>query len=283
MRCLIAFAFGVLGFGGTVYAQRGGTAHGGSVTHSGFAPVGGLGSFRGPGQPGFSPQQSQRLPNAFSYGRSFAVNHFPGTRQSYPGFWLPPQSLYSARSQWGPPPMRSNAGTYPRVASYGLVSPFSPSVPDTCFYGCPDQNLADGDVSSWADPGGPDPQTNGSPAYSASSYGAQVTPYAAQATQPYTVPYLAPYPPQPVYGTIGAAQPMVLVPVSRQPNPPEEEETVTLVYKDGRPPLQIRNYILTRSAIYLTGKHFNEIPLSDLDLQATQKVNWDAGVTFRLP
>lgn len=85
---------------------------------------------------------------------------------------------------------------------------------------------------------------------------------------------------------MGSAQPMVLVPlitVSQPPTPSDDEETVILVYKDGRPPLQIRNYILTRSAIYLTGKHFNEILLSDIDLQATQRVNWDAGVTFKLP
>ncbi len=85
---------------------------------------------------------------------------------------------------------------------------------------------------------------------------------------------------------MGAAQPSALAPLiaSRPaPTPPDDQETITLLFKDGRPPLQIRNYILTRSAVYLTGKHFYEIPLSDIDLGATQRVNWDAGVAFRLP
>ncbi len=179
------------------------------------------------------------------------------------------------------------------------------------------------EAPSWNDAGGPDPQGAVAPAYTAGPYRAQNAPHPAQAPESYANGYQAPYangysapyangypapypaqapapysrqnsaqyPAQPGQGGDGTgfAQPTMLMPlvplvsVSRSPNPPDEEETVTLVFKDGRPPLQVRNYILTRSAIYLTGKHFNEILLSDIDLQATQRVNWDAGVTFRLP
>ncbi len=65
--------------------------------------------------------------------------------------------------------------------------------------------------------------------------------------------------------------------------PPPAPDAVTILFKDGRPPLQVRNYALTRSALYLTGQHFYEIPLSDIDLPATQRLNWNAGVAFRLP
>ena len=57
---------------------------------------------------------------------------------------------------------------------------------------------------------------------------------------------------------------------NRPPNPPDEEEVITLVFRDAPTP-QVRNYILTLSAIYLTGKHFNEIPVSDIGLEEMQK------------
>ncbi len=67
------------------------------------------------------------------------------------------------------------------------------------------------------------------------------------------------------------------------PQAPAQEEAVTLIYKDGRPSEQIRNYALTRTALYIPGPHVREIPLSQLDLAATEQVNRDAGVDFRLP
>jgi hypothetical protein len=75
-------------------------------------------------------------------------------------------------------------------------------------------------------------------------------------------------------------------PASVLPNPssaPESEEAVTIVFKDGRQPEQIHNYILTRSTLFVGDKQRREIPTDQLDLAATAKVNQDAGVDFRLP
>lgn len=71
-----------------------------------------------------------------------------------------------------------------------------------------------------------------------------------------------------------------------QPHQPPvlgSEEAVTIVFKDGRPPEQIHNYVLTRTTLYVGDQHHRDIPIDQLDLAATVKVNHDAGVDFRLP
>jgi hypothetical protein len=69
-----------------------------------------------------------------------------------------------------------------------------------------------------------------------------------------------------------------------QPSAPAlPQEAVTLVFKDGRPSEQIHNYLLSRDSISIWDQHPREIPLSQLDLEATEKVNRDAGVDFNLP
>ncbi|MFP5268578.1 MAG: hypothetical protein ACLGQU_14585 [Acidobacteriota bacterium] len=62
-----------------------------------------------------------------------------------------------------------------------------------------------------------------------------------------------------------------------------DSSAVTLVFKDGRPPEKIYNYALTRTMLYVAdGKH-QQIPISELNLAATQKVNQQNGVSFQLP
>ena len=62
----------------------------------------------------------------------------------------------------------------------------------------------------------------------------------------------------------------------------ESEAAITLIFKDGRPPEQIHNYLLTRDTLFVGDRHPSEIPVDQLDLTATAKVNRDAGVDFRL-
>jgi hypothetical protein len=57
---------------------------------------------------------------------------------------------------------------------------------------------------------------------------------------------------------------------------------VTLVYKDGRTE-QIHNYMLTRTTLYVQDQQRREIAIADLDLDATAKVNRDAGGDFQIP
>ena len=62
------------------------------------------------------------------------------------------------------------------------------------------------------------------------------------------------------------------------------QPATTLIFKDGRPPVQIHNYALTASTLYaLDGDSRQEIPLSVLNVQATVETNRAAGVDFALP
>jgi hypothetical protein len=66
-------------------------------------------------------------------------------------------------------------------------------------------------------------------------------------------------------------------PVSAQP-------ATTLIFKDGRPPVQVHNYALTANTLYaLDGDSRKEIPLSLLNVQATIEANRAAGVDFAVP
>lgn len=83
-----------------------------------------------------------------------------------------------------------------------------------------------------------------------------------------------PYPPGPYSSARDLSQPAAS---------PESDEVVTLIFKDGRPPEQIHNYILTRSTLIVGDKQHRNIPTDQLDLIATAKANQDAGIEFRLP
>lgn len=61
------------------------------------------------------------------------------------------------------------------------------------------------------------------------------------------------------------------------------EAAVTLVFKDGRPTEQIHNYMLTRKTLFVEEQRLREISVDQLDLAATEKINQEVGVDFRLP
>ncbi len=64
-------------------------------------------------------------------------------------------------------------------------------------------------------------------------------------------------------------------------------EAVTLIYKDGRPAEQIHNYLLSRTTLSIwdrdRDRRYRNIPVEQLDLEATQKANRELGVDFALP
>jgi hypothetical protein len=64
---------------------------------------------------------------------------------------------------------------------------------------------------------------------------------------------------------------------------PSSEAPVTLVFKDGRPNEQIHNYLLTANTLSVLDLHRRDIPVEQIDLGATAKVNRDVGVEFTLP
>jgi hypothetical protein len=61
------------------------------------------------------------------------------------------------------------------------------------------------------------------------------------------------------------------------------EDGVTLVFKDGRAPVQIHDYVLTRNVVYVWDRHQRVIPIDQIDMVATAKANSDAGIDFELP
>ena len=81
---------------------------------------------------------------------------------------------------------------------------------------------------------------------------------------------------------LAAAEPAAQSPVAA-PAPPPEEEEVTIIFKDGRPAERIHNYALTRTTLYVTTGRVRTIPVEQIDLAATAKLNEKAGVEFQLP
>ena len=62
-----------------------------------------------------------------------------------------------------------------------------------------------------------------------------------------------------------------------------DEEAVTLIFKDGRTPEQVHNYLLTRTTLFVADQQKRSIPIDQLDMDATQRANRDLGVDFQIP
>ena len=56
-----------------------------------------------------------------------------------------------------------------------------------------------------------------------------------------------------------------------------------LVFRDRRPSLEIHNYALTPKILYVLDQQHRDIPVDEIDLAATQKVNRDSGIDFQFP
>jgi hypothetical protein len=78
--------------------------------------------------------------------------------------------------------------------------------------------------------------------------------------------------------------PYAAPPSQPSPQPTSENETgVTLIFKDGRSPELIQNYVVTQGTLYVGDRYHRQIPLDQLDLPATVQVNRELGADFRLP
>lgn len=65
---------------------------------------------------------------------------------------------------------------------------------------------------------------------------------------------------------------------------PVPEEPIAVIFKSGRAPVKIRNYIMTAKVLTdLDSRHYEEIPLDEIDLAATERLNSAAGVAFQIP
>jgi hypothetical protein len=65
---------------------------------------------------------------------------------------------------------------------------------------------------------------------------------------------------------------------------PTSDEPLTVVFKDGRAPVKMQNYMMTATVLTdLDPQQYRKIPLDEIDLAATQRTNSAAGVDFRVP
>ncbi len=127
----------------------------------------------------------------------------------------------------------------------------------------------------WDSPYDYDDSTQPAANYAASQY-PEYAPSAyegAQPEQPEAQDDPSPYS-QP---TPAAAQPVLVTPA------PAPDAPVTLVFKDGRPNEQIRNYLLTSKTLSVLDRNRRDIPVDQIDLAATEKANRSAGVEFSIP
>ncbi len=244
MRSLIAVALLAVTAALPAFAQRGVGARGGAVGHNA-------------GLSGSQAFHSSIAPIGhvgFTGTSQFRSSQFNGGR--YVGVpTRPPAPVHAPVANHRPGyPGRRFDDRYrrPYASAYGIGLPYAvalwPSYLDT----------SDSDNSAYTHPGD---ATQPAPAdYAPEPYPA---PPAEQAESVPASPY------RPTY---------------QRPQPePEPETPVTLVFKDGRPTEQIRNYILTRTTLFVEDSRAREIPVADLDLVTMDKVNKAAGVDFQLP
>ena len=207
------------------------------------------GGFSGRSAPAFRGGFSRSVPSRFTASPGSVSRSFGTARSLQSGT----AGSFSARTPYTESrrarrPYRPTYGAGVRydVQGYGypgLIGPYSLAYPY-------DMGYDDSGASPNAAPAGPDGYDAGT----------------AEQEQPWPG---MPYPP-----ASDLAQP---------PPSPESAEGVTLVFKDGRPPVQVHNYILTPTTLYVQDPHPRDIPTDQLDLAATAKANQDAGVDFQLP
>lgn len=59
---------------------------------------------------------------------------------------------------------------------------------------------------------------------------------------------------------------------------------LTVIFNDGRAPIEVRNYLMTSRVLTdLDSQHYEQIPLDQIDLASTKRFNTFAGVDFQVP
>lgn len=258
MKRIVATALCMFGLVFPVSAQRGGSHGGGRAGSGSVSRSSGFSShsIAGGGFRGSAPQRFAAptrypgaAPNRFSNNVGRRYIQTPGMNRTNR---YPTQDYYRDGREHRHP-YRS-----PYRAGYGYgVAPWIGPVFDP-YYGWidPDYGYASGDnVSADSDTG----YVNSAPGYGDPSQDGTQQPFPYQ-SEPYQ------YQPE-------------RAPVA----PPQTSETLTLIFKDGSAPEQIHNYILTRTKLLVLDQQRRDIPIDRIDLQATAKINRDAGVEFRLP
>ena len=72
-------------------------------------------------------------------------------------------------------------------------------------------------------------------------------------------------------------------PSATKPTAEEQPASTILVYRDGHQ-MEVQNYAVMGQTVWVIGQNTTrKVPLSDLDLDVTQKLNADRGVDFEPP
>jgi hypothetical protein len=262
---------------------HGGFSGPGSFTR-GFSPGGpSVHGYSGPSRSGFRtlPAYNFRVPwaNEFngvqhnSPGRSLRTA--PGFARTFPGNSFN-QSAFSDRSHHrGPyrPPYRRDRDHHQDRDDYFSGSAIWPGWIGYGYLGYPsfDEYPPLWDYDSSDDSSGSQPYAP------QQDYASQPQDYGPQAADQQQ----SDYPDLPPWPTINT--PQNSAPPRTVSAPPQTAEPVTLVFNDGRPPEKIHNYLLTAGTLYVMDEQRREIPVAELNLAATAKVNREAGVDFKLP
>ncbi len=264
-------AIALLAFAMSAHAQHGG-AHAGSFASRGFSA--GFSS-----RPAFSGSRSftRPAPHYGSYA-DFRSYTRPGLRSPYYGYrFAPGRPSYIQRASGTSRGLNQDRGRNPDrdrfdarrrqfqnwyIASY----PYWPGYPylyDPNAYNLGLYNWGDSDsASDISQPGNSEPgnnltDQNGSPP--AYPYPDQRPPYPGEG-------YAAPV------GDAGSAAPAV------------PDQFLTVIFKNGRAPIKVRNYLMTAKALTdLDSQHYEQIPLDQIDLAATERLNSAAGIDFQVP
>ena len=65
---------------------------------------------------------------------------------------------------------------------------------------------------------------------------------------------------------------------------PESLQALTVIFKGGRAPAKIQNYMMTATALTDLDHHkFEQIPLDEIDVAATRQANLANGIDFKIP
>ena len=101
------------------------------------------------------------------------------------------------------------------------------------------------------------------------------------------VDYGAPYPDEPQQEELPPWNAQGEQPAAAWPTAPAEpapEQPLTVFFKSGRAPVKMQNYIMTGKLLTdLDARHYERIPVDQIDVAETQRVNSAAGVEFQVP
>ncbi len=279
-------AIALLALAAPAFAQHGGahagsfggrevSGHAGSSGHAGFSQPGGFARsappirYGAPGNPGF-----RGIGSANYASRRFAANGngFTARRVPYRSAADGPSRAWDRRPDRDRDRFdarrRSFANwylyNYPAWPGYGY-----PYVIDPGFYDWGDSDDSADDQGSAA-PNDEAPYADYGAPYPDQGYGAPGEP-PQQGFADENPPWSAPVQ-RPEYAgqSIAAA--------------PADEPALTVIFKSDRAPLKMQNYIMSGKVLTdLDPHHYEQIPLEEVDVAATERINTAAGVDFQIP